>query len=137
MIRFTLTYLRPVALFLSVVVLFQCCKVYQKNSVTVEQAIGSDNKRVKIITVDDKKLIFDSLYYRNNDLIGLLSRSNKKQLSEVIIKEGSIKSVHLLNLKKSRTRTILLVVLIPVGVGVIYIGAYIIVFGVLLVDSGV
>jgi hypothetical protein len=79
-----------------IVFLFQCCKVYQKQSVTVEQAIES--KKVKIITIDDRTLYFDSIYYKNDILFGLMNK-NKILLekTEVIIPIESIKSIHLLN----------------------------------------
>jgi len=44
MIRFTFKYLRPVALFLAIVFLFHCCKVYHKETVSVEQAINTEAK---------------------------------------------------------------------------------------------
>jgi len=111
MIRFTFTYLRPVALFLAIVFLFQCCKVYQKESTTIEQAIGPDKKKVQIITTDDRKLFFDSIYFKNEKLYGLMSKNkNLLEKTEVEIIIESIKEIHVLDKVKSRNRTIVLAV---------------------------
>ena len=71
---------------------------------------------MKIITSDNRVLLFDSLYYRNDEIVGLLSKSIKKQLEELKINSESIQSVYLLNTNKSKTRTIILLVLLPLGV---------------------
>ena len=70
MTRFTYIYFKPVALFLSIVVLFQCCVVYDK-TVTVEEAINKNHKRygrIKNEMTEGKKLILDSIYYKENEL---------------------------------------------------------------------
>jgi len=107
MIRFTFTYLRPIALLLSIVVLFQCCKIYDKRPVSVEAATKNKIKRVKIITIDDRILVFDSIYYKEEKLYGMSKAKEIK--AEVLIKEESIKEIHLYNSKKSITATVFLV----------------------------
>ena len=72
MTRFTYKYLKPVALLLAIAVLFQCCKVYYKEPVTIEEAIGYDKKRVKVITMSNMEYVFDSIYYKGNKLYGLV-----------------------------------------------------------------
>ena len=99
MTRFTYNYLKPVALFLVVVFLFQCCKVYDKQPVSIDEAINNDIKRVKIITNDDREYVFDSIYYKNDKLYGLLVIKGKDQ--EIIISSDSIKEIRLYSQKKS------------------------------------
>jgi len=145
MIRFTFTYLKPVALFLSIVVLFQCCVVYDKKPVSIEEATNINHKivkRVKIEFIDGYKLIFDSIYYKKNELHGLLTKSNKRIKSEITediyppeysysiyvkskfeiqIDEEKIKQIKLHN----KNRTIELNFWIPVIiVGLLALGAY-------------
>ena len=114
MTRFTYKYLRPIALFLSIVVLFQCCKVYYKEPVSVDEAVHHEIKKVKIITIDDRELMFDSIYYKEDKLYGLLTA--KKSKSEVLVKEESIKEIFLFNANKSTGLTGLLIIGIPVGI---------------------
>ncbi len=113
MIRFTLSYLRPISLFLATIFLFQCCKAYYKEKVSIDDAIGSDKKRVKIISCDSTKNVYKSIYFKNDSLYGL-EKGNKN--IETLIQTENIKEIHLLNIKKSRVRTALLIILIPVGI---------------------
>ena len=108
MTRFTYKYLKPVALFLAIVFLFQCCKIYDKRPVTVEKAITVNHKKVKRIKIDmfdNKKLVLDSIYYKDNELFGFLTRKN----IEVNINEDKIIQIRLYNSKKSKTGTVFLV----------------------------
>ena len=117
MIRFTFTYLKPIALLLSVVVLFQCCKVYDKQSVSIEQAINKDPKkakRVKIEMDDGEKIVLDSIYYKDNELYGLLSKPKENSTSakamkvkeEIKIEEDKIVQIRPQNRAKSITVTV-------------------------------
>ena len=72
--KFTINRLKPIVLFLSILVLFQCCVVYDKKPVTIEEAVNVDHKIVKPIKVemeDGERIIVDSLYYKENELFGL------------------------------------------------------------------
>lgn len=89
MIRFVNKYLKPVALFLSFIVLFQCCKIYDKKTVTVEQAISE--KRIKIITKDGREYIFDRIYYKNDSLLYGLTRKKTSDTKEIKIPKNQIK----------------------------------------------
>ena len=116
MVRFTFKYLKPVALFLAVAVLFQCCTIYYSQPVSIDQAIGPDKKRVKIITYDYKEWFFSSIYYKNEKLHGILLNPVKDlDKIEVQIDENNIKDIYLIDIKKSRRKTALIVVGIPVG----------------------
>ena len=106
MIRFTNKYLKPVALFLVVVFLFQSCKIYHKESVSIEQAIGPDKKRIRVITYDDREFVFDSIYYKNDSLYGHLW---KKDATDFLIREKSIKEIHLYDAGNSTALTIALI----------------------------
>ncbi len=119
MIRFTFTYLKPIAFFLLIVFLFQCCKVYDKKSVTIEQAINKDHKkakRIKIGIINGEQLILDSIYYKDNKLYGLLAKQKDKSAStkainvkeEVEIEEDKITEIRLQNRPKSITGTVFL-----------------------------
>lgn len=113
MIRYTLSYLRPISLFLATIFLLQCCKAYYKETVSIEDAIGSDKKRVKIIKMDNSKYVYKSLNFKNDSLYGH-QKGNKN--IETFIQTEDIKEIHLLNIKKSRVRTALLIIFIPVGI---------------------
>jgi hypothetical protein len=119
MTRFTFACLKPVALFLSMIVLFLNCKVYDKTPATIEQAINKDHKkakRIKIEMVDGEKIILDSVYYKDNELFGLLAKSKEKSTSskasnvkeEVKIDKDKITQIRLQNRAKSITGTVFL-----------------------------
>jgi len=87
MIRFIYSYLKPVALFLAITFLFQCCKIYHKQSVTVEQAISAEEK-VKVIFVDGGKAYFDDFYFKNDSLLhGLFTKKKSVTIKTVIPKK--------------------------------------------------
>jgi len=111
MIRFTLKYLKPVSLLLVIVFLFQCCKAYDMHPTLIENAVGSQKKYVKIVTVDDREFLFDSIYYKNEVLYGTKKKSTKKNILEIKLREDEIKEVyiHVLNREKSKRRTIVLI----------------------------
>ena len=90
-------------------VLIQGCTVYQKNSITIEEAIeaeGREAKRFKIITTDDRTLIFESIYVRDGDFYGLMKVEKAPDPVETRIYPASIKEIHLYDPKKSTTRII-------------------------------
>jgi hypothetical protein len=125
MVRFTYKYLKPVALFLSIVVLFQCCKVYYKEPVSVEEALNNDIKRVKIITTDDRVFVFDSIYTAHDKLYGQLRKIKGKNEIEKVginIKKETIKDIYLYNKKKSKGMTTALIAVgIPLGLVLIVV----------------
>jgi hypothetical protein len=113
---FIFTHSKQLAIFIIGAIIFQSCKVYEKQPTTLEQAISVERRNVKVITVDDRELYFDSLYYKNNKLYGLITRNkNFKNKTEIYLQIESIKSIHLLNLKKSRLMTTLFILGIPVA----------------------
>lgn len=123
--RYTLKYLQPIALLLVISVLFQCCMVYDKRPVSIDEAINVNHKKVKRIKVDlfgDKKLVLDSIYYRNGELYGLLSKSTKKNFTELKIEEEKIIRIRLYSRAKSTTGTVFLVL---GGLGFAIFGLYV------------
>jgi len=97
--------------------------VYDKTPVTIEQAINVDHKKVRRIKIDmvgDKKLIFDSIYYKKGQLYGLMTVTKKtkrqqensqvrtegeKNKIEIEINEDEIIQIRLHNKAKSGTLT--------------------------------
>ena len=140
MINFAFSYLKPLALFLSMVVLFQCCVVYDKQPVSIEEAINIDHKKVKRIKIDmqgDKKIIFDSIYYKDSQLYGLKlkpkeknkneavedqyakgDKYNKKKMVEMQINEDEIVQIRLYSKEKTITVNIIIAL---VSIPVIYV----------------
>ena len=97
------------------IILSQGCIVYHKEPVTLDQAIGNDKGRVKIIANNEKVILLDSLYYKDEVLYGLLYNSKKDILSEVIINPESVAYVYLKDKSKSRKDTIAACIIIPFG----------------------
>jgi len=128
--RFTFKYLKPVAVFLIIAFLFQCCKAYDLKLTPIEKAVGPQKKYVKVVTVLGEEILFDSIYYRNNQLYGLVKESKHTERREIELQEDSISQVqiHVLNKPESNRRTLMLIV-IPVTIigGIILVG--ILVFG--------
>jgi len=119
MVRLINKYLKPFAFFLSMLLLFQCCKVYYKEPVSIDEALNNDIKRVKIITMDDKVFVFDSIYFAHNKVYGQLRKikgKNEVEKAGVSINKESIKEIYLYNMKKSRRMTTAFIAVgIPVG----------------------
>jgi len=88
------------------------CKVYQKQSVSVDKAIGYDKRSVKVITTFNTEYEFDSIYYKNDKLYGLIPQHKE----EVLLSETHLKEIYLVDNKKSKKMTILLCVGIPLSI---------------------
>jgi len=123
MIRFTFQYLKPVALLLAILGLFQCCKAYDLHTTSIDQAVGPQKKYVKVVVHDGEEILLDSIYYRNDKLYGLVKESEKVDSHEMELHEENILEVqiHVKNFEKSRRRTAILIAvpafaLITIGV---------------------
>lgn len=90
MIRFTLKYLKPVALFLSVIVLFQCCVIYDKKPVNIDEAVA-ETKKIKIITNNGETISFENIYYKSDGNLYGLSSKNMIDTLEIKIPKTQIK----------------------------------------------
>jgi len=120
MVRFTYKYLKPVALFLAVTFLFQCCKVYDKQPVTIEQAMTKTS--IKIITTDSRHIYFDKIYYKQDGLLYGTIENNKSDKIETIIPKESIKEIRLYNERKSRIlKTVVVLSVIGGFIGLFYL----------------
>jgi hypothetical protein len=63
------------------------------------------------------RVYFDSLYFKNDKLYGLMNKNkNLKKKTEVNIPIESIKSIHLLNIKQSRSKTALAIIGVSIGI---------------------
>lgn len=118
MIRFTYTYLKPVALFLSIAFLFQCCSVFVKKRITIEEAINKDDEEAKYIKIITKskhyrgEYQYESIYYKDKVLYGINKthetfRKNgqvipigPEEIYEEPINEDHIKRIYLLTPRK-------------------------------------
>jgi hypothetical protein len=120
MIRFAFRYLRPVAVFLAILVLFQCCKAYSLKSTSIEDAVGPQRKYVRVVTVKGEEILFDSIYYRNDKLYGIIHETKNTIGEEVVeLKEYNILQVQIfvLNKHESNRRTLMLVLIPVVTIG--------------------
>lgn len=132
-------HIKKLAMFLAILFLFNCCKTYQKQPITISEAIYS-NQKVKIKTSDNKQYTFCKLILNNEQLYGITkinSRSAKKldsyivncsvdgKIAKIKLQQNKIFAVYPFNKKKALIGN----VLIPIG-------STIIVFGVvLLIES--
>jgi len=121
MIRFTFTYLRPIAILLLFVFLLQCCKAYSLKSTSIEDAVGPQRKYVRVVTVQGEEILFDSIYYRNDKLYGLIKESKNTKKEEIELQEDNILQVQtfVLNKPESTRRTLMLIVIPVVTIGAI------------------
>lgn len=91
-------------------ILLQCCKVYYTETVSLDEALESGIKRVKVITKDNKEFVFDSIHYVHDKLYGQLHNikgENIAEKGEITINKENIREIHLYNKRKSRGKTTL------------------------------
>jgi len=100
MIRITYTYLKPVALFLAIVLLFQCCVIYDNKPVNIDEAVAK--AKVKIITNDGEKLIFNDIYYKSDGKLYGLSHVLMLDTIEFKISKTQVKEI---KTNKNRNKT--------------------------------
>jgi hypothetical protein len=87
--------------------LFQGCTIYQKKSVSHEKAFEASRK-VKIITVDNRKMYFAKIEIDNNVLFGI--KRIKGESFRIIMPIHDIKEIHLTNKTANQIRAVLIVV---------------------------
>ncbi|AOW21638.1 hypothetical protein [Urechidicola croceus] len=102
---------------LSSVIMIQSCRVYHKETVTLDEAIQKQ-KRVKIITNDDQKYKFKKVVFEDGLFYGVSMKKGKEVKTQLKVEE--LKKVRLHNKKMS----IIYGILTPIVVifGVLYIG---------------
>ena len=114
--KFNSKILNPAIYIVLIMFIFQHCTVYHKSTVSIGQAVNSEVKSIKIITQDDRKLFFDGLYYKNEELYGTLDKPKKRQVAEIRINPESIKEIHLYNKAASTAVSVILGVGIPAAI---------------------
>jgi hypothetical protein len=87
--------------------------VYDKTPVAIERAVGPQKKPVKIVTYDERVFYFDSIYFKNDGLYGIMEKSARKNILEIKLQEENIKEVYIkvFNKSKSKKRTILWIII--------------------------
>jgi len=110
--------LKVVALFFSVLILFQGCTVYKSANVTLEEAVKA-NTKVRIKTKDHKILKFKNMEIENGIYYGLMNFKEKKWVKTQINEN---------NIEKLQVKDKVLSTIITFGIPVILIGAAVIEF---------
>ena len=85
-------HLKVLAVFLSVLILFQGCTIYRSAKVTLQEAVQADTK-VKIKDKYDQTIKYKRVKFENTQFYGVTKKNNKK----VYIEEKNINSVQLRN----------------------------------------
>ena len=99
-------HLKVVALFFSVLILFQGCTVYKEANVTLEEAVRADTK-VRIKTNDNQTLKFKNVRVENEIYYGFMYKKSK--WVKTAINEDSIAIVQV----KDKTLSTVLSIAIP------------------------
>lgn len=86
--------LRSISLILTTMVLFQSCRVYYKENVSLDKAVA-EAKRVKLKTKDGQKLKFKRIVKDSNQYYGL--KKFKRKNTYTLIDPSSIESLRLHN----------------------------------------
>lgn len=105
-----------IAITFAIITLFQSCKAYHKNPVTLKQA-SEEFKRTKVQTVSNEIFKFRGIKYENNQYYGV--QKVKGEMINMPLEEKYIKSVKSENETMSTVLTIALPVTIILGALVI------------------
>jgi len=93
--------LKVVALFFSVLILFQGCTVYKSTNVTLEEAVKADTK-VRLKTKDHQTLKFKKIGIEDGKFYGLLYYKNTSWVKTKINEDATkAKYTHLVNLQST------------------------------------
>ncbi|HZW63045.1 MAG TPA: hypothetical protein VFF15_05285 [Flavobacteriaceae bacterium] len=84
-------------------ILFQSCKVYHKDTVTLEQA-AKDGRRAKIETTTSKKYVFKTISYENDTYYGI--NKIKGKTVKIPLEKTKMESVRLENKSLSTVLTL-------------------------------
>ena len=93
--------------------LTQSCTVYQKTSISLEQA--TNQGKVQVVTTEGREIKFKNIVIENDMYYGV---GNQPELSNVLLKSASIESIFLQNRTKSIVISALLIS--PIAVLLIY-----------------
>jgi hypothetical protein len=95
--------LKLIALIFSIVMFFQSCKAYYKESVTLEQAVN-EHKRTKVETVNKQTYKFQSISFENNQYYGV--NKVKGETVKIPLDQAELSKVRLENKSLSVIGTI-------------------------------
>jgi len=110
------TQLRPIALLLILVMLFQSCTVYKSTSVTLDQAVQNESK-VRIKTNSNEIFIFKKIVFDEGKYYGVERIKGKK--IKIPINENLVKSTQLKNELLSALLSVGAPIVIIVGIAAI------------------
>ncbi len=86
--------IRIVSIVLTCLILFQSCRVYHKENVSLSKAV-TEQRRVRLMTKDGKKLKFKRIILNGNQYYGV--KSLKSDAPHTLIQPNGIKSLRLHN----------------------------------------
>lgn len=93
-----------VCVFLVFVILLQSCAVYQKNPVSIEDAVTSNNK-VLVITNNDTKLKLKRIELIEGKYYGI-SEDEDRNITRIPLNESDMKTIRILNKSASTWGTV-------------------------------
>lgn len=105
-------YSKVVALFCSILILFQGCTVYKSAPISIEHAVQNENK-VKVITKSGEKFKFSRIGIEDNSYYGV--SKSKGEVVKTVLDEKSINTI------KEKDKTLSTV--LSLGVPVVILGA--------------
>jgi hypothetical protein len=129
----TPVFFRFLAIVIAMLILFQSCKVYHKQNVTINEAVSSE-KKVKVHLSNNKKYAFCKLIYKQGQLYGITKINTAAatsldtlmvgctvdgKVAKIKLNENTIKEIHLYNKTISRIISIagpIVIVVVIVGV---------------------
>ena len=100
---------RLISFLLSTVLVFQSCRVYHKESVSLTEAIQSE-KRVKIKTSSNKTLKFSKLTFEDGKYYGINFNQNSGKYQKIPLDENKLQTIRLQN----KPLSIILGIAIPI-----------------------
>lgn len=102
-------YFKSIALMLSLIIIFQSCRVYHSDSVSLTEAIKSE-KRVKIKTANNKTLKFSKLSFEDGKYYGINFNQNSGKYQKILLNENEVQTIRLHN----KPLSIILGIAIPI-----------------------
>ena len=111
---------RLISLFFTILILLQSCRVYHRDSVSLQQAI-KEEKRVKIKTVDNKILKFKRVIYEDGRYYGIKPSTFMYKIYKIPLDESYIRSIRMHN------KTLSVIYGVGFTLVIILIGAYVLV----------
>lgn len=113
--RIRKTNVKIVAFLLSLLILFQSCRVYQHRSVSLKTAYDK-GRRVKIKTKGDQIYKFDRIVFENESFYGV--KKKRKKLLKTLLNPNELKSVRMHN------KTMSVIYGIVIGSTIIMVGVF-------------